>query len=78
MFGKRLRAARITRKLTQQHVADLSNIALRTYQCYEQGTRYPSYDLLVQFADMFDVPTDWLLERDDYLKSLGVSVDVHL
>lgn len=78
MFGKRLRAARMARKYTQQRLADTVDIALRSYQCYEQGTRYPSYDLLVQFADILEVPTDWLLGRDDYLKSLGVSVDVFL
>lgn len=78
MFGKRLRAARIARKYTQQNLADKVNIALRSYQCYEQGTRYPSFDILVKFADILDVPTDWLLERDAYLKSLGVDVDVSL
>ena len=78
MFGKRLRVARMARKYTQQRLADTVDIALRSYQCYEQGTRYPSYDLLVQFADILEVPTDWLLGRDDYLKSLGVSVDVFL
>ena len=78
MFGKRLRAARMTRKLTQQRLSDMVNIALRTYQHYESGTRYPSYELLVQFADILQVPTDWLLGRDAYLKSLGVSVDVPL
>ena len=78
MFGKRLRAARMTRKLTQQRLSDMVNIALRTYQHYESGTRYPSYGLLVQFADILQVPTDWLLGRDAYLKSLGVSVDVSL
>ena len=78
MFGKRLRAARMARKITQQRLSDMVNIALRTYQHYESGTRYPSYELLVQFADILQVPTDWLLCRDDYLKSLGVSVDVPL
>lgn len=78
MFGKRLRAARISRNYTQQYLSDTVNVALRSYQCYEQGTRYPSYDLLVQFADILNVPTDWLLERDEYLSSLGVSVDVSL
>ena len=78
MFGKRLRAARMTRKLTQQRLSDMVNIALRTYQHYESGTRFPSYELLVQFADILQVPTDWLLGRDAYLKSLGVSVDVSL
>ena len=68
----------MTRKLTQQRLSDMVNIALRTYQHYESGTRYPSYELLVQFAEILQVPTDWLLGRDAYLKSLGVSVDVSL
>ena len=76
MFGDRLRSARIARKITQQHISDMTNVALRTYQCYEQGTRYPSYDLLRQYADILNVPTDWLLGRDEYLESLGVFVDV--
>ena len=76
MFGRRLRSARIARKITQQQISEMTNIALRTYQCYEQGTRYPSYELLVMYADILNVPIDWLLGRDDYLRSLGVSVDV--
>lgn len=78
MFGRRLRAARMARKYTQQALADTVNISLRAYQHYEQGERYPSYDLLVQFANILNVPTDWLLGRDEYLQSLGVSVDVRL
>lgn len=78
MFGKRLRAARMARKFTQQYMADLVGCTLNSYQKYEQGTRFPSYELLVEFADILNVPTDWLLGRDDYLTSLGVSVDVHL
>ena len=78
MFGKRLRAAHIARNYTQQRLSDMVNIALRTYQHYEGGTRYPSYELLVQFADILQVPTDWLLGRDEYLQFLGVSVDISL
>ena len=78
MFGKRLRAARMARKITQQKFADLLNIGLRAYQHYEQSERYPSYDTLVTIADILDVPIDWLLGRDEYLCSLGVSVDVSL
>lgn len=78
MFGKRLRSARMARKITQQRMADLVGSSLNSYQKYEQGVRYPSYDLLVEFADILDVPTDWLLGRDGYLESLGVSVDVPL
>lgn len=75
MFGKRLRSARMKKGLTQQFTADKALIALRTYQCYEQGTRSPSFDLLVVFADLFDVSIDWLLGRDEWLQSHGVSFD---
>lgn len=78
MFGKRLKAARLAQHLTQQKLADLSGVALRSYQKYEQGERCPSYELLVLYADILDVPIDWLLGRDDYLTSHGVFVDVPL
>lgn len=78
MFGKRLRAARMFRKYTQQKMADMLNCSLNSYQKYEQGERFPSFDSLVLLADFLSVPIVWLLGRDDYLKSLGVFVDVPL
>lgn len=69
MFNKRLREMRMERGFTQQFMADNMNVALRTYQCYETGTRNPSLDLLIQIADILNVSTDWLLGRDDFLKS---------
>lgn len=78
MFGKRLREVRMNRGLTQQNLADAVGVALRSYQCYETGTRTPSFDLLVSLADVLNVPTDYLLCRDEYLKSLGVSADEFL
>lgn len=64
MFKIRLREVRMARKLTQQKLSDTVGIALRTYQCYEQGTREPSLNILVKLADALKVPTDYLLGRD--------------
>ena len=75
MFNKRLRKMRMKHGFTQQNMADKINVALRSYQKYEEGSREPSFNLLVQFADILDTSTDYLLCRDDYLKSHGVSVD---
>lgn len=75
MFNKRLRALRMKNKFTQQRMADMLGISLNAYQKYEQAERSPSFDCLVQIADIFNVPTDYLLCRDEFLKSLGVSVD---
>lgn len=78
MFNKRLRILRMKNKYTQQNMADMLDVALNTYQKYEQADRTPSFDCLIKIADIFKVPTDFLLGRDDFLKSLGVSVDEYL
>lgn len=75
MFNKRLREMRMKRGFTQQKLADKLDIALRSYQCYETGTRRPSYELLIQIGDILQVSIDYLMGRDDFLQSLGVSVD---
>ncbi len=64
MFGKKLREARMARHMTQQKLSDAVGLALRSYQCYEQGVREPSLDTLVKIADVLEVPTDYLLCRD--------------
>lgn len=76
MFKNRLRSARIFRGYTLQNTADALDISLRALQKYESGEREPCLSLLVAISDFLNVPTDWLLGRDDYLNSLGVSVDV--
>ena len=78
MFNKRLRSMRMKRGFTQQQLADALNLALRSYQGYEGGTRSPSLYTLVNIVNILDVSIDYLLCRDDFLKSLGVSVDEYL
>ncbi len=78
MFNNRLHDLRVYRGFTQQFMADSIGVQLRAYQFYESGDRSPSLDTLVKIADVLKVPTDYLLCRDDFLHSLGVSVDVCL
>jgi len=66
----------MARGLILQQVADKLHISLRNYQKYESGDSSPSLEGLVIMADMFNVPTDYLLGRDGYLKSIGVVVDI--
>ncbi len=75
MFNKRLREMRMKRNFTQQNMADSIGVALRSYQCYETGSRCPSFDILVQIADTLDVSTDYLLCRDSFLQAHGVFFD---
>lgn len=67
LFCKRLREIRMEKNMTQQSLADAIGVALRSYQCYEQGTREPSLSLLVCLADVLGVTTDRLLCRDAFL-----------
>lgn len=78
MFNKRLRQMRMKRGFTQQKLADILDVALRSYQCYETGTRTPCYDLLILIADTLDVSLDYLLGRDEFMKAHGVSADEYL
>lgn len=78
MFKDRLRATRLSRGFTAQKLADYLSVGLRNYQKYESGDARPTFEGLVLLADVLNVPVDFLLERDDYLASLGVSVDVSL
>ena len=74
VFGKRLREQRMKHKLTQQQMADMLCTGLRNYQKYESRDARPTFEGLVAIADFLHVPTDYLLGRDDYLQSLGISV----
>ena len=78
MLKERIRFTRMARGLTQQQTADALHTGLRNYQKYESGDANPTLEGLIKIADIFNVPTDFLLGRDEYLKSLGVSVDVPL
>lgn len=76
MFHDRIRSSRIFRGYTLQQTADKLGISIRALQKYESGEIRPNFEMLVEMANFFNVPIDFLFCRDDYLKSLGVSVDV--
>lgn len=67
MFGKRLQQLRKSQRITQQQMADNLDVVLRTYQRYEAEDFQPSLGILIKIADLFDVSTDYLLGRDDFL-----------
>lgn len=75
MFAERLKKCRLSHALTLQQMADIIGISLRGYQYYESGHREPNFEVLIKIADLFNVSTDYLLGRDDCMKSHEVSVD---
>ncbi len=60
-MGAKLRLLRIEKKLTQKQLADQIGLAISAVSSYENGSRYPSYEVLIKFAHIFHVSTDYLL-----------------
>ena len=76
MFGKRLRMVRLYNKYTQQNMAELLHMTLGAYQKYEQGNSKAPLETLVLLADIFNISVDYLLGRDEYLKSIGIEINI--
>ena len=60
----KLRELRKARRLTQEEMAEMLEVARTTYANYEQVTREPDNKTLNKLADYFQVSTDYLLGRD--------------
>ena len=65
ILAKRLLELRKSRHLTRQTVADSIEIAVRTYQRYENAEREPTASILAALADYFDVSIDYLTGRTE-------------
>lgn len=59
-----MKEIRLENHLTQQQVADRIGVHKSAISYYELGYRYPSYDVLVKFACVFNVSVDYLLGID--------------
>lgn len=68
-LGKTLKELRLSKKLNQSDLAKLLNIDRTTYGKYETGDSSPDYDKLLTLADFFGVSTDYLLGRNNDLRS---------
>ena len=75
MFKDRLRLIRKSRGLTLQCMADHLDIVLRGYQYYESGRNSPPLENLIKIANLLDVSIDYLVGRDEFLKSRGIDFD---
>lgn len=71
-LGMKIKSLRIERKLTQNQLACMASVASSTIYSYESGNRYPSYSVLISFARIFHVTTDYLLGLDK-MRTIDVS-----
>ncbi|MFV8044920.1 helix-turn-helix domain-containing protein [Streptococcus pluranimalium] len=61
VFGRRLRELRTERGWTQSFTANLFGVKQGGYTNWENGTREPKIETLIEIAKIFDVTTDYLL-----------------
>ena len=65
----RLKALREKRGISQLKLAMDLDMNQNSISRYETGAREADYKSLIKFADYFDVPIDYLLERTDNPKT---------
>lgn len=64
-FHLRIKELRVSRKLSQQELADLLKISKSSVNMYERGEREPGLDLIEAIADFFNVDLDYLMGKSD-------------
>ena len=61
MFGKRLKQLRERNGLTQEQLAKTFNLLKSSISMYENDIRLPNIEIIKDFANYFNVSTDYLL-----------------
>lgn len=64
-FHIRVKELRISRKLSQQELADYLKISKSSVNMYERGEREPGLDMLETIADFFNVDMDYLMGKSN-------------
>lgn len=65
LFGEKLKELRQIKNLTQLELSNRLHVTKSMISAYENGIRYPSYDVLIKIANLFGVTTDYLLGLDN-------------
>lgn len=60
-FGKRVKALRTEKGLTQEKLAEMLNISFSQISRIESGRSTPSIDVMIELAELFQVSLDYLI-----------------
>ena len=63
-LSRQLYQLRKKRKLRQEDIAIQLHMGRQTYGSYENGTRTPPLETVIQLADFYQVPVDYLIRED--------------
>ena len=72
-IGPKIKALRTERHMTQAEFAQRLGVTKSAVSSYENGSRLPSYDILLKIARIFRVSTDALLGNSD---NTSITLDV--
>lgn len=64
-----LKNLRVSKKYTQQYVADEIGINVQTYATYERGRNEPPAEIIVRLSYLYNMPIDFIMQRDNVEKS---------
>ncbi len=64
LLGEKLKKLRIDRRLNQSHLAEMMGLATSAISSYESCSRRPSYEILIKYARIFHVSTDYFSESN--------------
>jgi len=69
LIGQRIKDLRKSNNLTQQQLGKLLNVTKVSVCCYENGTRTPSLDTLIDLSNIFHTSLDYFVGNDIFVVS---------
>lgn len=73
-IGNKIKELRVSQKITQNEFATRLGVTKSAISSYENGSRLPSYDILIKISRIFKVSTDYLLGCvDEKAQTVSVS-----
>ena len=66
-FPQRLRKLRERRKMNRKALGECCGLSKNVVGMYERGEKEPSLKTLIEIANYFEVSTDYLLGRQNFL-----------
>ncbi|MBQ6687184.1 MAG: helix-turn-helix transcriptional regulator [Bacilli bacterium] len=66
--GKRLKELRKAKNLSQTELGEILGVSKSSICCYENGTRNPALETIIDLMHLFGVSADYLLGTDNLIK----------
>lgn len=76
IFGERLKELRKESELTQKELADKLSISSSAVAMYERGNREPSFEIMEEIADLFNVDMNFLLGKSQERNATQINIKI--